>query len=320
MTTFSGIQTALSGLVAQQEAIDVTANNIANAGTDGYTKEVADLTSTASSSSDGVGSGVTVTAYQRVRDAYLDVQVRAQSMVAGYNDARSTALQQVDQSLNEPSDTGLSATLQNFWSSWQSLAASPSSASAQQAVVSAAGDLTDGIQSLAGSFQNTSDSIDGQTSQAIGTLSSDVAGLAAINTQLTALGQGGGATTNTLLDQRDNLLDKISGLVNVSSTTAADGSVTLKVGSFTLLSGGTASPVATIADFGTNPQTGLSNVTSGTIGGLQSLKATVAGYSNTLNGIATSLISQVNAAQAAGARANGSPTSMASLLLPSSSK
>src|SRR3954467_8349320 len=90
---FTGLNTALRGVQAQQAALDVIAHNIANVETPGYSRQEAVFTASpslrlgAGSKADGSGSqlgtGVEVQAYRRLRDDFLDLQYRAQNMAAG---------------------------------------------------------------------------------------------------------------------------------------------------------------------------------------------------------------------------------------------
>src|SRR5690349_793146 len=126
ISTFTGLQTALRGLLAHQNALDTTSHNIANASTPGYTRQEAVLGASralhipAGAVQDGgaaeLGTGVDVLAYRRVRDQFLDLQYRAQSMRLGGLSARVQGLETVEGALAEPGDTGISALLQEFWS------------------------------------------------------------------------------------------------------------------------------------------------------------------------------------------------------------
>src|SRR5204862_2425667 len=93
VSTFFGLQTTLRGLLAQQRALDVTSHNVANANTEGYSRQEAVLEPTAAldlhtgALIDGaggqLGSGVDVGTYRRIRDVFLDLQYRAQNMSLG---------------------------------------------------------------------------------------------------------------------------------------------------------------------------------------------------------------------------------------------
>src|ERR1051325_10725288 len=120
ISTFMGVETALRGLLAEQRALDITGHNIANEGTEGYTRQRAELSPTAPLAdipAGYIGSGVDVLQYTRIRDDNLDIQLRAQTMLQGYHDARQDGLSQVEMTLNEPGDNGVSSLLNKFWSS-----------------------------------------------------------------------------------------------------------------------------------------------------------------------------------------------------------
>ena len=105
VSTFNGINIAMRGLIAQQRALDTTTHNIANANTVGYTRQEATLGATtalhvqAGATTDGrgafLGQGVDVTAYRRIRDSFLDLQVRAQNMALGDASTSAQALDRV---------------------------------------------------------------------------------------------------------------------------------------------------------------------------------------------------------------------------------
>src|ERR687890_2037631 len=113
ISTFMGLQTSLRGLLAHQQAIDTSSHNIANANTEGYSRQEAVLGATsaleiaagefATGGSAHIGTGVSVQEYKRIRDAFLDLQYRAQAMQVGDQETRSTQLDQVELSLAEPS-------------------------------------------------------------------------------------------------------------------------------------------------------------------------------------------------------------------------
>ena len=128
VSTFFGLQTSLSGLLAHQRSLDVTGHNVANASTVGYSRQEAVLGANtpmfvpAGAKLDGsgaqLGTGVGVTDYRRVRDSFLDVQYRGQASVLGENDAKARSLEGVELSFAEPGDNGLEAMMGKLWSAW----------------------------------------------------------------------------------------------------------------------------------------------------------------------------------------------------------
>src|SRR5277367_224950 len=158
--SLAGLQTALSGLIAEQTALDTTGNNIANANTEGYSRETAllepsePLTIPAISSQTGrgaqLGTGVTVATITRIRNTYLDAQYRTQNSALSAASTQSEVLEQAQAAFNEPSTSGIASQLSNFWTAWNNLALSPAPSEAAKDAVVAAG------QQLASVFKQLS--------------------------------------------------------------------------------------------------------------------------------------------------------------------
>ena len=122
MSTFSGIGTALSSLIAQRQALDVGGQNIANSNTVGYTRQRADTTSVASSSMPWMfstrltaGNGTRVTGIQRMGDVFLDARVRSATSSSSFQTTHASTLAQIETSFSEPTDLGVASSLQQFW-------------------------------------------------------------------------------------------------------------------------------------------------------------------------------------------------------------
>jgi flagellar hook-associated protein 1 len=300
--SFTGYQTALSGLEAAQAAIDTTGENISNANTPGYTRQVVNTgesgpLSIPALSEPGagadLGTGVDVTSISRMRDQFLDVQYRAQNTQTSNANTMSAQLQQVQTAINEPSSDGLQTQLDTFYSDWSALANDPTSQAAQTAVI-------DDGQTLASMFNSVSSQMSTVQSQASqeyasltgtsGQVEQDAQQIATLNGQISQATEAG-QTPNSLLDERDNLLDDLSGLAQISVTNQSDGSVTVNFGdaSTPLVSGTTV----------TWPQT-LTSASGGQLGALLNLSSSsgpIGQYLSSLDGVASQVISSVNALQ-----------------------
>jgi flagellar hook-associated protein 1 FlgK len=240
ISTFMGLQTSLRGLLAHQQAIDTTSHNVANANTDGYSRQNATLSATDAMTVVGVGNGgigslgtgVTVENYTRVRDAFLDLQYRAQNMQVGDQQTRSTQLDQVELSLSEPGDNGIASQLSKFWNGWADLSNSPDDVAARQALI-------DQGKNLVASFQTVDTQLTTVKSQAnaeyaaltgpsgdVQAIASEISTLNGAIKQFTANGD----QPNDLLDRRDLLLDKLSLLGQVRVTDLGNGSTQVNLG------------------------------------------------------------------------------------------
>src|SRR3954464_15805784 len=155
---FSGLNTALRGVQAQQAALNVVSHNIANIETPGYSRQEAVFSAAPSlrlgqgAKADGtraqLGQGVEVTSYRRLRDDFLDLQFRAQNMAAGQTEVTAQRLGVMQADLASNTDGDLGQMLDKFWSSWDTLAANPASPEAKAAVVGTAQTLAQRFNTL----------------------------------------------------------------------------------------------------------------------------------------------------------------------------
>lgn len=303
LPTMMGLETALRGLNANQAAIDTTGQNIANANTPGYSRQTVNLTespaltvpsmSVVNGNGAQVGTGVDTSSITRIHDQFLDVQYRAQSGVSGSATQTTTTLGNVQNALDEPTSDGISSQLTAFWTAWNGLATNPTNAGAEQAVIGAGQTLTSTINQLDSQLAT----IQSQTASQYTTLTgsngqvqTDAQQIASLNSSIAAASQSG-LSPNNLLDQRDQLIDQLSSLANVSVTTQDNGMVNVSFGDAAqpLVSGSTVNW----------PQT-LTSAAGGQLGALLNLSGAngqIAGYRASLNNVATSLISTVNSLQ-----------------------
>jgi len=128
--TFFGFNTALRGLFAQQKAMNTSSHNIANANTPGYTRQQVIMEASTPfpvpsvnrpGGAGQLGTGVDVNEVRRIRDKFLDYQIRMELGSLGQWEQREEVLKRVETVFMEPSETGLSALFDQFWTAWQEL-------------------------------------------------------------------------------------------------------------------------------------------------------------------------------------------------------
>src|SRR3954469_5795818 len=239
ISSFNGLNIALRGLLAEQRSIDVTGHNIGNVNTPGYSRQEATLTAAqplvipagALQNGDGaqLGSGVDVQAYRRVRDHFLDAQYRAQNMRLGYQSATATTLGDAETALAEPGDGGIAAQIAGYWDAWSDVANAPEDPAARQALIEKGKTLATAFSTVDGQLQQLSAfSADQYTTltAAGGKVDGIAKELGQLNGAISAAQQNG-SMPNDLLDRRDQLIDQLSGLGQVSVTSETDGTVTV---------------------------------------------------------------------------------------------
>lgn len=224
--------TGLSGLTAFRSVLDTTSHNIANATTEGYSRQRVELDANNPQLAGAgyIGSGVGATDVSRLYDAFLGTQLRSSNAAASELDTYLSFASQVDSVLaNE--NIGLSTALQDFFNAVQAVADDPTSIPARQVLITE-GDV---LENRFGTLDNLFGDINTQVRSSlqgnindVNTLSENIA---LLNKQISiALGSSNGNIPNDLLDQRDKLIDDLSSLVNVRTNEQEDGSVNVFIG------------------------------------------------------------------------------------------
>ncbi len=299
--SLQGLQTALSGLVAEQQAIDITGNNIANANTDGYSRETVVMgtnppisipsLSTVTGEGAQLGTGVSVETYLRVRNTYLDSQYRTQNSSLNGAETQTEELQQAQSAFNEPSGAGISSQLSAFWSSWNSLANAPTSEAAKQGVVAAGEQVARTLKQVSTQLASISSQATQQyeaRTGASGEVQDYANQIAQLNGQI-KLAEQAGQQPNDMLDRRDLLLDKLSALAQVTVSQQPDGTDTVNFG-------GAAKPL--VEGTTVNWPQALTAASGGQLGALLGLtgeSGQLAKYQTAINEVASTLASTVNA-------------------------
>jgi flagellar hook-associated protein 1 FlgK len=299
--SLQGLQTALSGLIAEQQAIDIAGHNIANANTEGYSRESVvmgtnppiDIAALSSVTGKGaqLGTGVSVETYTRIRNAYLDAQYRTQNSALSGASTQSEVLQQAQAAFNEPSSSGIASQLSEFWSAWNALANSPTDKAAQQGVVEAGEHVAAALHEVGAELETIASQVNqqyGALAGPSGEVKSYASQLAELNGQIRQ-SEEAGQQPNAMLDRRDLLLDKLSSLANVTVTKQPNGTDTVTFGdaSKPLVEGTTV-----------NWPQALTSSAGGKLGALLSLtgpSGALTNYLGSLNTVAATLAGSVNA-------------------------
>ncbi len=313
------LSTGVSGLLAFQQALDVTSNNIANSSTPGYSVENIELTPEPAQGTAGgyVGSGVEVEGIVRSYNELLAQQVNtSQASYSSYN-TLATQAGQIDNMLSD-SSTGLTATLQSFVNALQTLSTSPSSTASRQALLTQAQALVQQINSYGSQISTYGSQLEQQIGSDVTQVNSIASSIAQLNTQI-ASDLAGGQTPNELEDQRDTLINQLSQYVSVNTATESNGAMDVYIGNGqALVTGGTSQQLAAIPnqynpteyDIGVTSAGGTTDVTSeisgGELGGLLASRSQVLDPAqNALGLIATGLATIMNQQQASGTDLTG---------------
>jgi len=302
------LATAISALRADQGALDVTTNNVANANTPGYSRQRAVLTedNPVVVRALTLGTGVDLQQVQSVRDPILQLRIDQETQQQGSLNSSVTSLQQIEVMFNSASGSDIGAQLSNFFSSVQQLSTDPGSLSLRQGLLTAAGNLAKAFNNTANNLTQQQRSLDlnvAQSVQQINTLTSQIAKL---NTQIASV-QNTGGNASAFLDQRDQLVNQLSSLIDVSQIKSDDG-LTLTTSNGTALVAGpqsfnlTTQPDASgLQHIFAQGKDITASITSGQIAGLLQVRdQNIPALLSNLDSLASSFANAINGANAGG--------------------
>ncbi|ANX13697.1 flagellar hook-associated protein FlgK [Fictibacillus arsenicus] len=243
-STFHGLETARRGMFTQQTALQVTGNNISNANTPGYSRQRVNFEQTepypaAAMNRPNIpgqmGTGVKAGSIQRVREGFLDVQFRTENNKLGYWGAKAEGLEKMEDIMNEPSDNGLSKTLDRFWQSLQDLAVNPEDSGARSVVRQRGIAVAETFNYLSNSLYTIKKDMESQidiTKLEVNSLTTQINN---INKQISEI-EPHGYLPNDLYDERDMLVDRLSELVNIKVTSepSSDDPSPMAAGKYTI--------------------------------------------------------------------------------------
>jgi flagellar hook-associated protein 1 len=316
-TLTSSLNVAVGAMQADQAALSTTSNNIANANTPGYSRQTVDLAEVAPVDYGGllIGGGVQVQKIVSQHSSLLQTQLDQETQQQSKYSALLGSMQQVQTLFNETSGTGLQSSITSFFNSLQQLSTSPSSTSLRAGVLTAAQNMAQAFSSTAANLVSIQRNADLSVSQDVGQINSLTAQIAQLNgevSQATVTGQNPG----TFTDQRDQLINQLSGLVDVSEIDAGNGSLTLTTtGGANLVVGNQSFSLTTQADASSGFQHVFSqgtdvtaSITAGALGGaLQARDQTIPAVLSSLDALAGNLETSLNGVNQAGTDLNGNP-------------
>ncbi|MBO8142880.1 MAG: flagellar hook-associated protein FlgK [Firmicutes bacterium] len=310
-STFFGLDIARRALQAQQRALDVVGHNIANANTPGYSRQVAVLSTSPAYTlpsfhsplqAGQVGTGVQVEAIRRLRDEFVEMQLRNETESSGRWEARYEALQQVELMIQEPSDLGLRDALDQFWQSLQDLHQQPESDAARAVVRERALALTAAFQHVHKQLSDLRADLDRMVGLEVQRINSLLERLADVNGQIYRVALSG-QEPNDLLDQRDQLLLELAELADIHVTVLDNRMVEVSIGGLTVVDGNRAVPLVAEPDPANGdllavrwePTGKALTITNGRLAGiLEARDQLVAGYLQDLDTLAATIIVEFN--------------------------
>ncbi|AHV99352.1 flagellar hook-associated protein FlgK [Paenibacillus sabinae] len=296
-STFHSIETARRSLVTQTAALNTTGHNIANANTEGYTRQSVKMAAArpieaygfSNSTSPGqLGTGVEFGSIERIRETFLDDQFRGENSSLGSWTIQSDTLDKLESIFNEPSETGISTVLDNFWKSWSDLSKNPEDSTARKIVVQTSQSMADALNYMSRQLDNLDTDLATNISVKATEINGYLSSIADLNESIFRI-ESMGDKANDLRDQRDLMTDKLSKIININ-VSRTDSGYNISLGGQQLVQGFAASSVSSdsLAEAYGDGVTG--DLKSGEVYGMiDSSKRYVADYKTQLNNMANTI-------------------------------
>lgn len=262
----SVLGTGITGLLAFQRALATTSHNIANAATEGYSRQRVDMTTNNPQrlGPGYVGQGVQIAGIRRLQDDWIDAQLRTSLSSSANATTRAGFAERIDNLLADQS-TGLAPTLENFFAAVHNVTSDPTALPARMVMLNEAETLEGRFESINERLAEQRSLVNGQIGTSVEEINQYAKSVADLNKQIVARSTAG-SPPNDLLDQRDTILRKLSEKVDVSLSAQDDGSVSVFIGNGQALVLGGSSSELTFSNLSGDPvnwDIGLRTTTSG---------------------------------------------------------
>lgn len=231
ISTFHGLEVARRGIMTQQAALYTTGHNISNANTPGFSRQRVNFEQTEAYppvSRDRpqipgqMGTGVKAGDIQRIRDSFVDTQYRGENSKLGYWESKSAMLSQMEDIMNEPSDTGLAKSMDEFWNSLQDLSTQPQNNGARRVVRQRGIALANTFNYLNNSLKAVQKDYRNELGITESRVNSLLRQINQVNKQIGSI-EPNGYLPNDLYDKRDSLVDELSSYVNIKVEVKSSG-------------------------------------------------------------------------------------------------
>jgi flagellar hook-associated protein 1 len=324
---FGTLSVALTGLSVSQQEMETTSNNVANANTPGYTREVS-VTAAGDPVEVGslsFGTGVVLEKIESLRDPMLQIQINQATQQNSSLNASLTQLQQI-QTQFASSTSGIGADISNFFDSLQQLSTNPSDLTLRQGVLTAADTMATDFNTAAENLQTQRSNVDQNVVQSVSQVNSLTSQIASVDQQISNL-QSINQNPGTLVDQQNNLIQQLSGLIGVQVIPTGQGITLAASNGTTLVSGSQSYALTTQPVIGSDgvsvqhimagPEDITGSLTGGSLAGLIQIRdQEIPSIGTSLDQLAAGLATNLNTANAKGFDLETSPLQGGNIFTP----
>lgn len=237
--SFFGMDMAISGLNANQKAMEVVGHNVANLGTVGFSRQSVVMASAYPRSYGNwkVEMGVNIQQIRQIRHDFNDNIYRTESNGLGYWESRSKAIKDVEAIIAEPIKDGVQVSMNKFWDSWQELSKAPESLTIRALVKQRADTLVEHLNHVGAQLDKLQSDLNSEIKSRINEVNDITKDIADLNVKIMSA-EAAGNLPNDYYDQRNVLADRLSMLVDCETWVGQEGNMDILVGGYFLVSKG----------------------------------------------------------------------------------
>ncbi len=249
--SFFGLEIGKRGVSAHQQALQVTGHNITNAETKGYSRQIVSLKALdplkTAPGAGQVGTGVTLSEIERIRDNFLDAAFREQQTFQGETDALAKSLESLQTILNEPSDKNIRASLDELFQAIEDVNNQPENQPVRVTLVEKAKSLATMVNVTYKRLQESLSATNAKVQDKFSKINSIAESIANLNLEISKA-RNIGQNPNDVLDERDRLLDELASLANVEIREDLNQELYVTIGEHLLVQGKTVRPPYLVND------------------------------------------------------------------------
>lgn len=314
LNIWNALDIGKQGLYAQSSAISVTGNNIANVNTEGYSRQRVILQASAN------GFGVKATGAERYYDSFLFQEMNNQNQLMNKYTEEEKGISRLEALMDESvEDVGLGQTLDDYFSSWATLANDPASYANRGDLVTRTQSMIQTFQRIQTSSTNLRYESNANVEEVVKMINEDCERIAELNSEIVKA-EAGGSMANYLRDERDTVIHDLSGYIEVNSFEDDMGRVSVLIANGIPMVEGSLFQSLDVTGRGDNSgyldivyqsgKTTTVNITDringGKLGGLLNLRdEIIPDYMEQLNRLAASIVNETNKQHQLGVDLNG---------------
>ena len=216
---FNTLNISKRGINVMQAGLNATSHNISNASRTDYTRQrirvEASSPLTTVGSAGQIGTGAQVAMVERVRNTFLDYQIRNENSSLADANVRQNVLSEIESLVNESGDKGLSKMFDKFFDSWQDLSKNPSDINTRNIVLQEASNMATEINRIYSKLQESKGDVNDTIKNSVVEVNLILNEINELNQKIQEISMVGNQP-NDLMDKRDALLDQLSGKMGIS--------------------------------------------------------------------------------------------------------